>query len=218
LHGAEEVGVVDPADNSVFYVGKGRGKPSVRSIMSPLLTPTTEPEWVRRSSSTRFGRFEAEVVRFSVIVRHGLDDKTALEIEAVLIEEQPRAHPELIANLVSGHHRERGKMSADEWFRCTSGAATRATSGALRDRRWQIDNRATIWQHDGPYGHQVCEQRIARLLVSEIHRAQTRSTVNDQSLHHPSSASQHLRKTRSRDRDLIPACERAAVLGIACNE
>ncbi len=48
------------------------------------------------------------------VVRHGLDDKTALEIEAVMILDLQRSHPDLFTNLVPGHGKERGLMGLDD--------------------------------------------------------------------------------------------------------
>lgn len=104
--------LVDPRDNSTFYVGKGVGN-RVFTHVADAVTDSSKP-------TLKFERIrEIESLGLQVrhiIHRHGLTEKEAYEVEAALIDAYEIASDGgVLANLVVGHHKtERGMMSAED--------------------------------------------------------------------------------------------------------
>jgi hypothetical protein len=97
--------LLDPRSQRPFYVGKGCGNRVFAHARAALRSPT---------KSDKLGRIR-EIHRASQavgvqIVRHGLDERTALEVEAATIDVLA-AH---LTNEVAGHGHERCLMSLDE--------------------------------------------------------------------------------------------------------
>jgi len=99
--------LIDPRNGETFYVGKGkenrvfshmRGEKKIRG--------DDLDNKMRRIRDIRMSGFEVA----HVIHRHGMDDKTALEVEAALIDAYPGL--ENIAGGMSNH--DRGTMHAEE--------------------------------------------------------------------------------------------------------
>lgn len=88
----------DPLDGEVFYVGKGCGNRIFEHIEAALTTEVPNDKLDRIRSIK--GRGD-EVVQY--ILRHGLDEATAFEIEAALID---FIGLDQLCNLQSGHHSE----------------------------------------------------------------------------------------------------------------
>lgn len=104
--------LIDPRDGVTFYVGKGCGN-RVFSHARAELTETDDGE----SVDAKMGRIrEIRNAGFEVghvIHRHGMDELTAFEVEAALIDAYPG-----ISNVVSGIDSEaRGTMHATEIIR-----------------------------------------------------------------------------------------------------
>ena len=107
--------LIDPRNGQTFYVGKGQGDRVFQHARGVL--PDED-----RTSSTKLQRIK-EIIASGfevahVIHRHGLDEKTALHVEAALIDALPG-----LTNLVGGHGSDEcGVAHADEIIRRYSAA------------------------------------------------------------------------------------------------
>lgn len=90
--------LVDPRNGETFYVGKGRGNRIFHHAKEASL-PTREADIMslKLDKIREIKRAGLEVE--CVIHRHGMDDSTAYQVEAALIDAYPRLH-----NAVRGHH------------------------------------------------------------------------------------------------------------------
>ncbi|MFQ6027886.1 MAG: hypothetical protein ACE5Q6_10380 [Dehalococcoidia bacterium] len=86
--------LIDPRDGETFYVGKGKDNRVFSHIRGELdLEGDDLDDKVRRIRDIRNAGFEVA----HVIHRHGMDDKTALAVEAALIDAYPG-----LTNIVGG--------------------------------------------------------------------------------------------------------------------
>lgn len=99
--------LIDPTTtpNQVFYVGKGTGNRIFAHINVAISSPTENDKLDRIRSIHSQGK---QVIHS--IVRHGLTENEAFEVEAALID-----YIEGLTNIVIGHHSdERGLMTISE--------------------------------------------------------------------------------------------------------
>jgi len=107
--GAYVYALIDPRDQKPFYVGKGNRNRVFQHATAALETEAETDKLDTVRAIRRAGRSDEHV-----ILRHGLDDATALTVEAAIIDFARYFELEL-TNLVSGHHASAfGAMSADE--------------------------------------------------------------------------------------------------------
>lgn len=98
--------LVNPEDNSTFYIGKGIGN-RVFSHAAGDLEADTNSDKLEMIKDIKDKGLEVE----HYIIRYGLTEKEAFEIEAALID---FVGIENLTNSVKGHHTERGKISCKE--------------------------------------------------------------------------------------------------------
>jgi hypothetical protein len=98
----------DPRNNKVFYVGKGCGQRINHHLLGALEENTIETEKIKTIRSIQKSGEEVGLT----ILRHGLTEKEAFEIECAVID---YLGIENLTNLVSGHYSaERGIMSLED--------------------------------------------------------------------------------------------------------
>ena len=102
--------LIDPRNGETFYVGKGRGDRVFSHIRGEQKPEGDELDnKIRRIREIRVAGFEVA----HVIHRHGLDDETAFEVEAALIDAYPG-----LTNIVGGSgSTDFGVMHAKEIIR-----------------------------------------------------------------------------------------------------
>ena len=105
--------LVDPSNGKIFYIGKGKGN-RVFDHANGALESDAKSEKIETIKAIQKAGKEVE----HVIVRHGIDEKTAYEVESALIDllTYPKFNLEtFLANDVAGHHQwERGIKTVDE--------------------------------------------------------------------------------------------------------
>jgi len=104
----------DPLDDRPFYIGKGRGDRVFQHVEGAILEDK-ESDKYEKIRDIR-ARAENNRVRHSII-RHGMSDEVAFEVESALIDLANRTGANL-TNEVTGHNSiENGMMSTDEILR-----------------------------------------------------------------------------------------------------
>jgi hypothetical protein len=103
--------LIDPRNGNTFYVGKGKGSRVFAHIQGALKNDGAldeeDDEDLKTSTILEIRNAGLEVLH--VIHRHGMDNDTALEVEAALID----AYPGLV-NKISGKGADFGVMNARE--------------------------------------------------------------------------------------------------------
>src|SRR5579863_8325986 len=100
--------LVDPRNGTTFYVGRGRGNRLFAHAAEEVSSALVDGEIDLRLETIRAIRNSGLEVQH-VIHRHGLDDETAAEVEAALIDAYPG-----LTNLVRGSGSDKGVMHVSE--------------------------------------------------------------------------------------------------------
>jgi hypothetical protein len=101
--------LIDPRNGETFYVGKGRGNRVFAHIRGEEQLEGDEIDnRIKRIREIRLAGFDVA----HVIHRHGLDDKTAFEVEAALMDAYPG-----LTNVASGSGADYGAMHSKEIIR-----------------------------------------------------------------------------------------------------
>lgn len=98
--------LVDPRDGRTFYVGKGIADRALRHAKDALATPTPTDKL------DRIRDIHAAGLKVGIVIhRHGMDESTALAVEAALIDVYGL---EDLANVVRGHGADLGAATIEE--------------------------------------------------------------------------------------------------------
>jgi hypothetical protein len=104
----------DPLEDRPFYIGKGRGNRVFQHVEGAILEDKESNKYEKIRNIR--ARTENNRVRHSII-RHGMSDEVAFEVESALIDLANRTGADL-TNEVTGHNSiENGMMSTDEIIR-----------------------------------------------------------------------------------------------------
>ncbi len=101
--------LIDPRTGHTFYVGKGRGGRVYEHVLAQISVTGEENE-----SSLKLAQIR-DIPNFGmephhIIHRHGLDERTAYEVEAAVID----CYMNNLTNVVSGHNSDRGSATVDQ--------------------------------------------------------------------------------------------------------
>jgi hypothetical protein len=99
--------LIDPRNGETFYVGKGRGDRVFSHVRAEIDGDDLGNNKLQRIRTIRLAGFEVA----HVIHRHGMDDKTAFEVEAALIDAYPG-----LTNVVGGTGSGDDGATAYGWF------------------------------------------------------------------------------------------------------
>jgi hypothetical protein len=101
--------LIDPRNGETFYIGKGRGNRVFSHIRAEVkLEGDDVDNRIKRIREIRASSLEVA----HVIHRHGMDERTAFEVEAALVDAYPG-----LTNVASGAGSDYGAMRAEEIVR-----------------------------------------------------------------------------------------------------
>lgn len=100
--------LIDPRNEEVFYVGKGKNNRVFQHIKNVILDPDEDDVSLKTDRIRSIQQAGLEVTH--LIHRHGISDSAIFEVEAALIDVYPQ-----LDNIQGGHgSSERGPMSTNE--------------------------------------------------------------------------------------------------------
>ncbi|PIZ62884.1 hypothetical protein COY17_01680 [Candidatus Saccharibacteria bacterium CG_4_10_14_0_2_um_filter_52_9] len=98
--------LIDPRDNQIFYVGKGKGNRINSHRLDALVFGEDKSEKLSRIIEILSDEVKDDDIVLKVL-RHGLSEKEALEVEAAVID----LLRDQLTNIVSGHHSDKQGLS-----------------------------------------------------------------------------------------------------------
>ena len=100
--------LINPRNDKVFYVGKGKGNRINQHLLGALDEKNKEKDTIKRIREIQNENLKVK----TIILRHGLSDKEALKLESAVIDLLGK---ENLTNIVKGYHSEdRGIMSLSD--------------------------------------------------------------------------------------------------------
>jgi len=100
--------LIDPRNNKIFYVGKGKGNRINQHLLGALYDNTKETEKIKRIKEIQNAKLEVK----HTVLRHELTDKEALEVESAVIDVLGKDN---LTNIVKGHNSEdKGIMKLED--------------------------------------------------------------------------------------------------------
>jgi len=100
--------LIDPRNNKIFYVGKGKGNRINQHLLGALYDNTKETEKIKRIREIQNAKLEVK----HAVLRHELTDKEALEVESAVIDVLGKDN---LTNIVKGHNSEdKGIMKLED--------------------------------------------------------------------------------------------------------
>lgn len=100
--------LIDPRNNKIFYVGKGKGNRINQHLLGALDDNTKETEKIKRIREIQKAKLEVK----HIVLRHELTDKEALEVESAVIDLLGK---DKLTNIVKGHNSEdKGIMKLED--------------------------------------------------------------------------------------------------------
>ena len=91
--------LIDPRNNKIFYVGKGKGNRINQHLLGALNDKTNETEKIKRIREIKNSGLDVK----HVILRHELTEKEAFEVESAVIDVLGKDN---LTNLLTGHNSE----------------------------------------------------------------------------------------------------------------
>lgn len=92
--------LIDPRNNKVFYVGKGKGNRIYAHVHASETIETKEAEKIATIRAIRDAGKEVK----HVVIRHGLSESEAFAVEAAIIDYIETVQKIDLTNIMSGHH------------------------------------------------------------------------------------------------------------------
>lgn len=100
--------LIDPENNKVFYVGKGKGNRINQHLLGALNNKTHETEKIKKIRKIQNSGLEVK----HVVLRHNLTQEEAFEVEGAVIDVLGKNN---LTNIVKGHHAEdKGLMTLED--------------------------------------------------------------------------------------------------------
>jgi len=100
--------LIDPRNNKIFYVGKGKGNRINQHLLGALDDKTNETEKIKTIREIQNSGLEVK----HMVLRHELTEKEAFEVESAVIDVLGK---EKLTNLVKGHNSgDKGIMNLED--------------------------------------------------------------------------------------------------------
>jgi hypothetical protein len=100
--------LIDPRNNKIFYVGKGKGNRINQHLLGTLNDKTHETEKIKKIREIQNSGLEVK----HIVLRHELTEKEAFEVESAVIDVLGKDN---LTNLVKGHNSEdKGLMKLED--------------------------------------------------------------------------------------------------------